>query len=83
LNPNPYARQILVVIEGTGHYQEQEKLKRLIKKSEVVKCPPNTPQWHGASKDEKMIHGAITNTHKGVVVWQQPVTDEEYRKQPN
>jgi 4-carboxymuconolactone decarboxylase len=75
--------QILMIIEGTGYYQEQGKLKRLIRKGEVVECPPNTSHWHGASKYEKMIHVAITNTNKGVVIWQQPVTDEEYRKQPN
>jgi 4-carboxymuconolactone decarboxylase len=75
--------QILMIIEGTGYYQEQGKSKRLIRKGEVVECPPNTSHWHGASKYEKMIHVAITNTNKGVVIWQQPVTDEEYRKQPN
>jgi quercetin dioxygenase-like cupin family protein len=72
-----------MIIEGTGYYQEQGKSKRLIRKGEVVECPPNTSHWHGASKYEKMIHVAITNTNKGVVIWQQPVTDEEYRKQPN
>jgi 4-carboxymuconolactone decarboxylase len=75
--------QILMIIEGTGYYQEQGKSKRLIRKGEVVECPPNTSHWHGASKYEKMIHVAITNTNKGVVIWQQPVTDEEYGKQPN
>jgi quercetin dioxygenase-like cupin family protein len=70
--------QILLITAGTGYYQEKDSPKRIIKKGEVIKCPPNVPHWHGASKDDELIQIAITNTQKGTVVWQHPVSDKEY-----
>ena len=72
--------QILIIIEGTGYYQEKGSAKRIIKKGDVVKCTPNVSHWHGASKDEQLIQIAVTNTQKGAVVWLEAVTDEEYHK---
>jgi alkylhydroperoxidase/carboxymuconolactone decarboxylase family protein YurZ/quercetin dioxygenase-like cupin family protein len=72
------AGQILIITGGTGYYQEKGSAKRIIKKGEVVKCPPNVPHWHGASKDEQLIQIAVTSIHKGATVWLQKVTDEEY-----
>ncbi len=71
--------QILIATEGVGYYQEKGKPIQLIQKGDVIKIPPNTVHWHGASREETMTHIAIsTNTQKGVVVWLQRVTDEEY-----
>lgn len=71
--------QILLVIEGKGYYQVKGKRKQIIKKGEVVKCPPNIIHWHGATPNDTLIHVAIsTNTSKGSVVWLEPVNEEEY-----
>ncbi|MGB8192567.1 MAG: carboxymuconolactone decarboxylase family protein [Chitinophagaceae bacterium] len=70
--------QILLVTDGVGYYQEKGSPKRILRKGDVVKCPPNVLHWHGASHDQKFIQVAITNTQRGAVVWLQPVTDEEY-----
>ena len=70
--------QILLITEGTGYYQEKGSPKKIINKGDVVKCPPNVPHWHGASKEHELIQIAITNTQKGVTVWLHPVTEEEY-----
>jgi 4-carboxymuconolactone decarboxylase len=72
--------QILVIVEGTGYYQEQGSPKRVIKKGESIKCPANVPHWHGASKNEQLIQIAITNNQNGPTVWLQPVTKDEYNK---
>ncbi|MDE3184091.1 MAG: carboxymuconolactone decarboxylase family protein [Bacteroidota bacterium] len=74
------AGQILLIIGGTGYYQEKGSPKRIIKKGDVINCPPNIPHWHGASKDDELIQIAITNTQKGAPVWLEAVTDEEYNK---
>ncbi|QJW89572.1 cupin domain-containing protein [Spirosoma taeanense] len=74
------AGQILLITDGIGYYQEQGSPKRIIRKGEVVNCPPNVPHWHGASKDDPLVQVAITNTYKGAVVWLNPVADEEYNK---
>lgn len=70
--------QILLITGGTGYYQEKGSPRKIIKAGEVITCPPNIPHWHGATKDHQLIQIALTNTQKGVVVWQQPVTNEEY-----
>lgn len=72
--------QILLITSGTAFYQEKGSPKRVIKKGEVVKCPPNVPHWHGASKEDGLIQIAVTNTLQGATVWLQKVTDEEYNK---
>jgi quercetin dioxygenase-like cupin family protein len=73
--------QILLVTGGTGYYQEKGSVKKIIRKGDVVTCPPNVPHWHGASKDDIFIQLAITSTHKGVTVWLQPVTEQEYNSE--
>lgn len=72
--------QILLITGGTGYYREKGSTKRIIKKGEVVNCPPNIPHWHGASKDEAFIQISITNPQKGATVWMETVDDEEYNK---
>ncbi len=75
--------QILLVSDGKGLYQEKGKPIEIIKKGDVVKCPPNLEHWHGATPDEEMTHIAIgTNTNLGGAIWLKPVTDEEYHSKP-
>lgn len=73
--------QILLVIGGVGYYQEKGNPVRVLKKGDVVKCPPNILHWHGASPDSEFIQVAITNSLNGPTVWLKSVTDEEYNKQ--
>jgi quercetin dioxygenase-like cupin family protein len=71
--------QILIVTDGVGYYQEKGKSKQVIRKGDVVKILPDIVHWHGAATDSEITHIAInTNTQNGVVVWLQPVTDDEY-----
>jgi quercetin dioxygenase-like cupin family protein len=70
--------QILLATGGVGYYQEKGSPKRILRKGDVVKCPPNVPHWHGASSDAGFIQIAITDAAKGATEWLQPVTDEEY-----
>lgn len=71
--------QLLIVTEGVGYHQIKGEPKQLIRKGDVVKCPPNVVHWHGASPGSKMTHlYIIPNTDKGIVKWLQAVTDAEY-----
>jgi quercetin dioxygenase-like cupin family protein len=71
--------QILVATDGIGYYQEKGKPIQLFSKGDVIKILPGTEHWHGASPGSEFTHIAInTNTSNGIVVWLQPVTDEEY-----
>lgn len=71
--------QILLVTEGKGYYQQKGKPAQRIQKGDVVKIPPDTGHWHGATPGSGLTHIAISlNTDKGGVVWLQPVSDVEY-----
>jgi quercetin dioxygenase-like cupin family protein len=71
--------QILLVTDGKGFYQEKGKPAQPIQKGNVVRIPPDTEHWHGASSGNSLTHIAISpNQQKGSVEWLQPVTDAEY-----
>jgi quercetin dioxygenase-like cupin family protein len=71
--------QALIAIDGIGYYQEKGKPIQILQKGDAVKCPPNTPHWHGASPEVGFIQLAVTpNAANGRVTWLQAVTDEEY-----
>nr|WP_315165431.1 cupin domain-containing protein [uncultured Flavobacterium sp.] len=70
--------QILLATDGVGYYQEKGQPKKILRKGDAIKCPPNIQHWHGASADTYFAQVAITNTQNGVPVWLEAVTDEEY-----
>jgi quercetin dioxygenase-like cupin family protein len=72
--------QILIITDGVGYHQIEGKPIEIIKKGDVVKCPPNVRHWHGASPDVglQQIY-IIPNTEKGIVNWNEAVTDEVYK----
>jgi quercetin dioxygenase-like cupin family protein len=73
------AGQILIVTSGVGYHQIKGQPKEIIRKGDVVQCPPDKEHWHGASENSSMSHiYLITNTEKGIVEWGDPVTDEEF-----
>jgi len=74
------AGQILLVIDGVGYYQEKGKAKQILRIGDAIKCPPNTPHWHGASSDSAFVQVAITGREKGETVWLEAVSDEEYSR---
>ncbi|WP_233621897.1 cupin domain-containing protein [Flavobacterium agrisoli] len=73
------AGQILIITDGIGYHQIEGQPIEIIKKGSVVKCPPNVRHWHGASADVGLQQLYIVpNTEKGIVNWQEAVTEEVY-----
>lgn len=71
--------QVLLVTEGKGWYQEKGKPAQPLTPGTVVTIPKDIEHWHGAAKDSKMVHIAISNIKENsAVTWLSPVTDEEY-----
>ncbi|HRP31255.1 MAG TPA: cupin domain-containing protein [Agriterribacter sp.] len=70
--------QIILAIGGEGYYQEKDSPKKILHKGDVVKCPPNVPHWHGASREKAFIQIAITSRQDGPTKWMYPVTEKEY-----
>lgn len=77
------AGQILLVTEGQGWYQERGKAPVPLKKGDLYNIPKDVEHWHGATKDSKFVHIAISNMVDGKnVTWMSPVTAEEYGTMP-
>lgn len=74
------AGQILLVTDGVGYYQEKGQPKKVLRKGDAIKCPPNVAHWHGASADTAFVQLAITGREKGETLWLEAVSDDEYRK---
>lgn len=74
------AGQIILALDGRGYYQEKGGLKIILKKGDVIKCAPDIPHWHGASKDTAFVQIAITGRDKGETVWLEEVTEDEYNR---
>ena len=70
--------QVLLITEGTGYYQERGQPIRIVRKGDVIKCPPGVEHWHAASPKSSFAYIAITPTLKGKTVWLKPVSDQEY-----
>lgn len=76
--------QILIITDGTGYHQIEGEPIHVIKKGDVIKCPPNTKHWHGASPEAGLQQIYIVpNTEKGIVEWLEPVTDQQYNNLQN
>ncbi|HKG04896.1 MAG TPA: cupin domain-containing protein [Pedobacter sp.] len=74
------AGQILIITDGVGYHQIEGKPIEIIKKGGIVKCPPNVRHWHGASAEVGLQQLYIVpNTEKGIVKWDEAVTDEIYQ----
>lgn len=72
------AGQIILALDGIGYYQEKGSPKIIMNKGDVVKCPADTPHWHGAGADSKFIQIAITGREKGETAWLEVVSDSIY-----
>jgi quercetin dioxygenase-like cupin family protein len=71
--------QILIITDGVGFHQIEGQPVEIIKKGSVVRCPPNVRHWHGASVEVGLQQLYIVpNTEKGIVNWNEAVTDEQY-----
>jgi quercetin dioxygenase-like cupin family protein len=72
--------QIILALEGGGYYQEKGGAKKILNKGDVIKCPADTPHWHGAGPEKEFIQIAITSRRAGPTEWLEEVTDGEYMK---
>ena len=73
--------QVLLVTGGRGWYQEWGQPARELHAGDVVNIPADVKHWHGAAKDSWFVHIAIeVNPEKGLAVWLEPVSDEDYQK---
>jgi quercetin dioxygenase-like cupin family protein len=72
--------QILIVLDGEGYHQLEGQSRQTMTKGDVIKVPPNTRHWHGATENNSLTQMYILpKTEHGFVTWLEPVTDEQYK----
>lgn len=71
--------QILLILDGTGYYQERGKPVQIVHKGDVIKCAPGVEHWHGASPTTGFTYLATTPTQKGKTIWLEPVSEKDYK----
>jgi quercetin dioxygenase-like cupin family protein len=55
------------------------KPARVVRKGEVIKCPPGVAHWHAAAPNSTFAYIAVTPTSKGKAIWRGPVSDHDYK----
>jgi 4-carboxymuconolactone decarboxylase len=71
--------QTLIVSTGVGYVQQWGSVRQEMRAGDVVRIPPGTKHWHGASHTTGMTHIAITEVlDEQAVEWMEKVSDEQY-----
>jgi quercetin dioxygenase-like cupin family protein len=68
--------QVLIVVEGTGYYQEKGKEVMVMKKGDIIKCDKDTEHWHSSSHESMVSYIAIYGN--GGTIWTDKLTQEAY-----
>lgn len=71
------AGQQLLIIQGTGYYQERGKPLQVVNKGDKIKCLPNVEHWHAATPVDGVTYLAITGNKK--TKWLEPISNEMYK----
>lgn len=72
--------QVLIVTDGTGWVQEAGGERIEMHPGDVIVTPPGVKHWHGATATTAVTHHAIQQFADGSnVVWQEAVTDAQYK----
>ena len=72
--------QTLIVTAGTGWVQQWDGPVQEMREGDVVRIPPGTKHWHGATATTRMTHIALQEQLDGKVFeWMEKVSDEQYQ----
>lgn len=73
--------QILIVVGGSGYYQEKGKPAQRLEKGDVVEIGADIEHWHGAAPDSWFSHIAIQcNPETNKNIWLEAVTNQVYEE---
>ena len=70
------AGQQLLITEGTGLYQERGEPVHIVRKGDVIKCPPGIEHWHAATPETGVTYLAITGDEP--TQWLERITEEAF-----
>lgn len=75
--------QTLHVLTGVGLICSRNSCPRIICAGDTVWIPPDEEHWHGATKDNAMVHLAVQEALEGTVAtWLEHVSESDYEKMP-
>ncbi|MCH1608773.1 MAG: cupin domain-containing protein [Flavobacteriaceae bacterium] len=72
--------QVLVVVDGSGYYQEKGKNPIRLKVGDIIRAPANVEHWHAATKENDVTYLAI---YSGETKWTQVLSREDYDRVAN
>lgn len=70
------AGQQLLITEGTGFYQERDEPVQIVRRGDVIKCPPGIEHWHAATPETGVTYLAITGNEP--TEWFERVTEDTF-----
>lgn len=73
--------QQLLILEGTGYYQERGKPVQTIKKGDVIKSLPGIEHWHASTPKTPCTYMAIYGGRH--TQWLDKLSDKEYNNIDN
>jgi quercetin dioxygenase-like cupin family protein len=76
--------QTLVILTGVASIGHADGTVRRATAGDTVWIDPGERHWHGAAPDSLMSHIAIQEADEegNAVMWEEPVTDEDYTRGP-
>lgn len=76
--------QILIAVSGIGRFQLDGGPVVALHPGDSVTIAPGEKHWHGAAPDQLFIHTSIqaAGEQGEQAIWMEPVSDEEYARDP-
>ena len=69
--------QVIIVVDGTGYYQERGKEPVIMKTGDVIRCEKDIEHWHSSSKESDVTYMAIYGGDPPTV-WTEVLSQEYY-----
>ncbi|GAA4803451.1 cupin domain-containing protein [Litoribaculum gwangyangense] len=72
-----FTPQVIIIVEGTGYYQERGKNPVILTVGDVIKCDKDIEHWHSSSKENDVTYLAIYGGDQPTV-WTEVLSQEYY-----
>ena len=69
--------QVIIVVDGTGYYQERGKDPIFMKEGDVIKCEKDIEHWHSSSKENDVTYLAIYGGTQPTI-WTEVLSQKDY-----
>lgn len=68
--------QVLIILKGSGYYQERGKQVIKLVQGDIIKCDKDIEHWHSSTPDEMVSYIAIYGSNE--TIWTEKLTKDDY-----